>query len=210
MKKIMIILIPLFLLACTTSNTSNDNYITKQEFDEYKSSMEQFIKFSNENIHTNQKELTTKTDKHQLDINALVKDLDSLYQKVSSTQNYEDAEVLKNMIIKVEALETKTEQLSKSTSSDKHTHSSIPSHTHTSSSYIPSHTHTSIPSHTHPSSSSNGNNADLENLEYKLKGMLSDLKKLCSTSIPVLKGYGNNQYWSSESLVYCKYVPYLY
>jgi len=207
MKRIMIILIPLFLIACTTSNAINDNYITKQEFVEYKSSMEKFIMASNENIHTNQKEIISKTDKHQLDINSLVKDLDSLHQKVSAAQNYEDAEVLKNLIIKVESLETKTEQLSKSTSSDKHTHSSIPSHTHTSSSSIPSHTHPSIPNHTHPSSSTNGNNADLE---YKLEGVISDLNKLCNATIPVLLGYGDLQYWSSKSLVRCDWAPYLY
>ena len=192
MKKIMIILIPLFLLACTTSNANNDNYITKEEFDEYKSSMEQFIKFNNENIATNQKELTTKTDKHQLDINALVKDLDSLYQKVSTAQNYEDAEVLKELIIKVEALETQTGQLSKSTSSDKHTHSSIPSHTHTSSSYIPSHTHTS--------NISNGLSS----------GVISDLKQLCYAKVFVQKRtLGGSIYWDEEYLINCNAIQYL-
>jgi len=91
MKRIMISLIPLFLIAC---NANNADYVTKQEFDEYKSSMEKFIMASNENIHTNQKELISKTDKHQLDINSLVKDLDSLNQKVSILKKKcEDPEV---------------------------------------------------------------------------------------------------------------------
>ena len=165
MKRIMIILIPLFLIAC---NANNADYVTKQEFESM------------------QKELISKIDKHQLDINSLVKDLDSLYQKVSANQNYEDAEVLKNMIIKVEALhqtvsrtkkyedndlllnlvgkvaglEYELEQLTNNNSNNSnnssatHTHSSIPSHTHTTSSStsIPNHTHTSIPSHTHTAS----------------------------------------------------------
>ena len=51
------------------------------------------------------------------------------------------------------------EQFKNNNSSAEHIHSSVPSHTHTTSSStsVPSHTHTSIPNHTHTASASVGN-----------------------------------------------------
>lgn len=153
MKKIMIILIPLILIACTTNNA---DYVTKQEFDVYKSSMENLIQASNDSINKTQKEILSKTDDHQLNINTLTIDLNSLYQTVSTAQKYEENDVLKKLVGKVAVLEYELEQFKNNNSSAEHTHSSVPSHTHTASSStsIPSHTHTSIPNHTHTASTS--------------------------------------------------------